>query len=40
MSSLEEFNGIFENFRTLYKECSDFIAKGIELETSDDEEVS
>lgn len=38
--NMEEFNTIYKNFRDIYEECSTLIANGIELETSEEQEIN
>lgn len=37
---MEEFIETFDNFRSIYEECSSLISSGTELETTDEEAVS
>ena len=37
---MEEFVETFDNFRNIYEKCSSLISSGIELETSNEVEVS
>jgi hypothetical protein len=40
MSTLEEFNTVFIQFREMYEECSCLINSGIEYEITDENKVS